>query len=138
MAADDLAKFIRQCVADSQELVMSGPSNPIQGITITDGEALFMDLGHRLVKRIVESSDMTLPDAIDIELSLLRIISMRDKQAEENKRLKEAVEYALHFASGHYDEGAQEDDPSPDDMTAHINGLIVKKCRETLTFVPDD
>lgn len=50
----------------------------------------------------------------------------------QNKRLKEAVEYALHFASGHYDEDAQEDDPSPDDMTAHLNGLIVKKCRQAL------
>ena len=79
MAAEDLAKFIRQCVAASN-----------------------------------------------------------DKLVEENKRLQEAVEYALHFASGHYDEDAQEDDPSPDDMTAHLNGLIVRKCQETLTFVPDD
>lgn len=55
-----------------------------------------------------------------------------DTLVEENKRLKEAVEYALHFASGHYDEDAQEDDPSPDDMTAHLNGLIVKKCRQAL------
>ena len=103
MAAEDLAKFIRQCVDDSQ--VKPLPSKPEPTVT------------QKLLKAQELHSGVT----------------SKDKLKEENRRLKEAVEYALHFASGHYDEDAQEDDPSPDDMTAHINGLIVRKCRETLT-----
>jgi len=33
------------------------------------------------------------------------------------------------LASWHYDANADPGDPSPDDMTAHVNGLIVKVCR---------
>jgi len=47
------------------------------------GNLLFADLGHRLIKRILENVDMSEPDSSDIELSLMRIIGERDKLREQ-------------------------------------------------------
>jgi len=45
----------------------------------TEGSMLFIALGQRLINRICNATDMTLPDATDIELSLVRIITERDQ-----------------------------------------------------------
>lgn len=42
------------------------------------GTVLFGALGSRLVKRVMAAADFTTPDACDVELSLVRIISERD------------------------------------------------------------
>jgi len=49
------------------------------------GDLLFADLGHRLIKRILENVDMSEIDSSDIELSLMRIIGERDRLREQNK-----------------------------------------------------
>lgn len=42
------------------------------------GAVLMAALGQRLVGRVVSAADMSLPDATDVELSLVRIIEERD------------------------------------------------------------
>jgi len=54
--------------------------------SITDGELLFMDLARRLIKRIFDAADMSLPDATNIELSLARIIAERDRLRSTERR----------------------------------------------------
>ncbi len=55
------------------------------------GDILFDDLCHRLIKRILSSADMNLPEATDIELSLARIIGERDNHKAEIGRLKKEL-----------------------------------------------
>lgn len=51
-------------------------------------------------------------------------------------RLLSRAEIALTeiyvLAGWHFDDEASENDSSPEDMTAHVNGLIRRKCREGL------
>ena len=43
------------------------------------GDALAVDLLKRLMKRIFENADMSLPDATDVELQLIRQLSSIDR-----------------------------------------------------------
>tara|TARA_R110000868_G_scaffold277390_1_gene537179 strand:+ start:562 stop:831 length:270 start_codon:yes stop_codon:yes gene_type:complete len=60
-------------------------------------------------------------DCFDIMRDLAR------KLERQRDRLAEALRDVCEMAKWQYDEDADENNTSPDDMTAHINGLIVKK-----------
>ena len=45
------------------------------------------------------------------------------------KELLRTITEIKELALNHCDPDADENDTSPDDMTAHINGLIVQKCQ---------
>jgi len=45
----------------------------------------------------------------------------------------ETLEQIADLASWHCDLDADPNDESPEDMVAHVNGLIVRLCREAIT-----
>lgn len=47
-------------------------------------------------------------------------------------RAETALAEIYDLAGWQTDDEAREDDPSPEDATAHVNGLIRQKCREGL------
>ena len=49
-----------------------------------------------------------------------------------NSALLAACEAALELASWHFDPEADESSGSPEDMTAHVNGLIVKRMQAAI------
>ena len=53
----------------------------------------------------------------------------------KNSQINKTIQEIERLASWHYDEVANEDNLSPDDMGAHINGLIVQKCRFLLKLL---
>lgn len=59
---------------------------------LSAGAILFAELGRRLVYRIMEAADMSLPDATDVELSLCRIIHERDSLKAAAARFVSAID----------------------------------------------
>ena len=59
------------------------------------------------------------------------IVASKDVEIE---RLRDALGFVLEAASWHFDGEADSENESPEDMTAHINGLIVKRVREALGY----
>ena len=55
------------------------------------GAVLFGQLGGRLITRIMESADMSLPDATDVELQLVRLLSQLAASRAEVERLQVAL-----------------------------------------------
>lgn len=48
------------------------------------------------------------------------------------KTLEDIIDEIYHLAEWHCDDDADESNQSPEDMTAHINGLIRQRCIEAL------
>lgn len=62
-------------------------------------QALMRDLLSRLIKRIMEHADMSLPDATDVELQLVRQLATPAHDAETAANAKaEALEFAAEIA----------------------------------------
>lgn len=51
---------------------------------------------------------------------------------EDLTHCREALKRIQDLASWHYDEDADAEDQSPEDMAAHVNGLIVRLCGKEL------
>jgi hypothetical protein len=45
------------------------------------------------------------------------------------KQARYAFERIIDLLEWHHDPGAKIDDPSPEDMHAHVNGLVIRECR---------
>ena len=90
------------------------------------------------------SSCLAQPDAADVMLTVeklrdavARLTAERDAAKDDlivelrshNSALR-ALDEIRDLASWHYDPEANEDDLSPADMVAHVNGLIVRKCND--------
>ena len=58
------------------------------------------------------------------------------KALDENAEIFLILRKIENLAIWHFDEDADENNNSPEDMTAHINGLIVKLCR-SITMTPN-
>ena len=54
-------------------------------------------------------------------------------QSNEADMLRATLEDVRELAGWHTDDETDENNNSPDDMTAHINGIIRKKCDAVLT-----
>lgn len=80
---------------------------PRLGVEENGGKFLFEALAQRLIRRILDAADMSLPDATDIELSLARIIGERDNlksQTFSAPRLVELDEEKLADEIAEYDD----------------------------------
>jgi hypothetical protein len=53
-----------------------------------------------------------------------------DRQYAEIVRLRERLSEICDLAAWHYDQDADPANTSPEDTTAHVNGLIVKLCED--------
>jgi hypothetical protein len=60
------------------------------------------------------------------------VLKLLLKEKRYNERLRSALEFVLEAARWHFDGDADPKNESPEDMTAHINGLIVQRVREAL------
>lgn len=58
---------------------------------------------------------------------------MRSREGKYRAAL-EYVEAMIQQLPSGVDEEARDDDPSPEDMAAHIGGLILRRVREALGF----
>jgi len=62
---------------------------------------------------------------IPVEEDSKSLIKIRELECRI-KHLQKMLEEISELASWHYDEDADPDDTQPDDMTAHVNGLIIQ------------
>lgn len=74
---------------------------------------------------------MNIPAEIDLR-------SARECSADECcanlMRYRDALEAVADLAGWYSDDEADENDASPDDMVAHVNGLIRKLCKAALMW----
>ena len=75
-------------------------------------------------------------DDFALSFPIVRAVSdlrLRAETAEAQiARLREALRTISDYASWQTDDDADPEDRSPEDMVAHINGLIRRACREAL------
>lgn len=57
-----------------------------------------------------------------------QVLREQDIRRDERKKIAEAVSEIRALASWHADYDADPADQSPEDQTAHINGLILQAC----------
>ena len=56
----------------------------------------------------------------------------------KHMRIKELLGNCINDLSWHADLEAVETDPAPKDMTAHVNGLCIRRIEEALRLLNDE
>ena len=83
------------------------------------------------VQRNGESKALTIGHLLNIVRMANRNFKNQDFDGDfvdQYQQMQHALQNIRELASWHYDESADETDMSPDDMTAHVNGLIIQEC----------
>ena len=69
-------------------------------------------------------------DLLSVRTALANMIDERDDARADVERLRAALEEIKALVSWHVDTEADPSNQSPEDMTAHINGLVWQLCQQ--------